>query len=242
MTASWLRTHPAMARPGWSHGWTTATGPDFGGDPTGRSHATPVGQLAAELSLVEAAWVRQVHGGTVLEATGPGCAGEADALWTYREGLGVVGRSADCPLVLVVVDGPTPRWGFAHASWRSTLAGISARLVAAMTAFGGRPAGARALICPSAGPCCYEVGTEVREAALERLGDRADAFFEPRGERWILDLWAANRAQLVTVGVPDQAIHTVGTCTICSPEYPSYRRDGAAATRFAAAVGFTSQR
>ncbi len=242
MTASWLRTHPALDRPGWVHGWTTAAGPDFGSDPATEDHATAAEQLTGELSLPAAAWVKQVHGGTVLEATGPGCAGEADALWTDRPGLGVVGRSADCPLVLLAMDGPPPRWGFAHASWRSTVAGISGRLLAAMTRTPADPASARAVICPSAGPCCYEVGSEVRDAALDRLGPGAGAFFVACGERWIMDLWAANRAQLVALGVPDHAIHTVGICTICGTDYPSHRRDGAAATRFAAAVGHTAQR
>ena len=41
-------------------------------------------------------------------------------------------------------------WGFAHASWRSTVAGITGSLPAAMTAAGLRPETARAVICPSA--------------------------------------------------------------------------------------------
>jgi len=233
----WLRDDPALAAAGWAHGWTTAAGPDFGGDPAAPEHAAPVAALAAAVGLPGAAWVRQVHGGAVLRADGSGCRGEADALWTGRPGLGVVGRSADCPLVLVGMPGPRPVWGFAHASWRSTVRGITAALAAALADAGGDPARARAVVCPSAGPCCYEVGDEVRAEAEARLGASAAAFFTPRGGRWLMDLWAANRAQLAAAGVPADAVATAGVCTICGAEYPSHRRQGAAAGRFAAVIG-----
>jgi copper oxidase (laccase) domain-containing protein len=152
--------------------------------------------------LAALAWVHQVHGGTVLRARGPGLVGDADALWTTEPGLATVGRGADCPLVLVGgrLGSGDGIWGFAHASWRSTVAGITGSLLAAMTAAGLRPETARAVICPSAGPCCYEVGGEVRSAAVERLGPQAAAFFTPHGPRWLLDLWAANEAQLGAAG------------------------------------------
>lgn len=238
----WLCTDTGLEAAGWRHGWSTSDGPDFGGDPCAADRlaavrGAPETMLAAALGLDSLAWARQVHGGMVLEATAPGCLGEADAVWTSRPGLGVAGRSADCPLVLVGIAGPTPVWGFAHASWRSTVRAITARLLAAMTAAGGDPARARAVICPSAGPCCYEVGPEVHEEACRRLGAAAADHFAPRGDRWILDLWAANRAQLTAAGVPPEAIAVAGVCTICTDRFPSHRRQGAAAGRFAAAIG-----
>jgi len=234
---SWLRRDPSLLAAGWRHGWTTAAGPDFGGDPAAPAHAPSVARLLEAVGLPAAAWTRQVHGGRVLAADRPGCLGEADGLWTARPGLGLVGRSADCPLVLVGMGGRRPAWGFAHASWRSTVRGISGSLVAAMTAAGGEAADARAVVCPSAGPCCYEVGAEVKAEAERRLGPGTAGFFAARGERWILDLWAANRAQLEAAGVPAAAIVVAGVCTICGTGYPSHRRQGAAAGRFAAVIG-----
>jgi copper oxidase (laccase) domain-containing protein len=82
------------------------------------------------------------------------------------------------------------------------------------------------------------VGPEVREAARHSLGEEALAFFAPDGDRWRLDLWAANKAQLTEAGVPAAAITVTGHCTICGGGlYPSYRREGAAAGRFAAFIG-----
>ncbi len=238
----WLRQDAGLADAGWAHGWTTVAGPDFGGDPTAPGHHAPVARLADAVGLADAAWVRQVHGGVVLRADGPGCRGEADALWTDRPGLGTVGRGADCPLVLVGMGGDRPVWGFAHASWRSTVRGITAALLAAMTGAGGDPAAGRAVICPSAGPCCYEVGGEVRQEALDRLGAAAAACFAPHGERWRMDLWRANSEQLNRAGLPAARISVAGVCTICGEGFPSHRRQGAAAGRFAAVIGRGVQR
>jgi len=237
MSTTWLRRHPAWAHSGPSHGWTTAEGPGFRGDPAAPVHLAPVAQLCQAVGLARAAWTKQVHGGVVLYADAPGCAGEADALWSDRPGLGVVGRSADCPLILVSLGGDHECWGFAHASWRASVRGITASLVDAMADAGGDPARGTAVICPSAGPCCYEVGEEVRREALAGLGPVAGNCFQPRGDRWILDLWRLARGQLRSVGLPAEAIHVTGVCTICGTDYPSHRRQGDAAQRFAAIIG-----
>lgn len=236
---NWLDSDPALAAAGWPHGWTTTGGPDFRADPGAPAMAGAMDALRAAAGLQAVAWVHQVHGGRVLRADGPGLAGDADALWTDRTGLAVVGRGADCPLILVGGrrDDGSPVWGFAHASWRSTVAGITASLLAAMAATGWRADTARALVCPSAGPCCYEVGDEVRVAAVAALGGGAAAHFSRRGDRWLLDLWAANSEQLAAAGVPRDAITLTGLCTICGGDrYPSHRRCGAQAGRFAAFI------
>lgn len=237
---SWLRRSALLEMPGWAHGWTTTAGPDFRSAPDAPGHAKAVGRLAAAVGLADAAWVRQVHGGKVLKADRPGCLGEADALWSDRPGLGVVGRSADCPLVLVACCDERPRWGFAHASWRSTVARITAGLVAELARAGADPTRMHAVICPSAGPCCYEVGDEVREQARKSLGPQAETFFIRHRERWLFDLWRANTAQLVAAGLAEDRVEVSSICTICHTRgegYPSYRREGAAAGRFAAVVG-----
>jgi len=237
----WLKQAPLLTAEDWRHGWTTTQGPDFGGDPASGDIVGCVTELVRAAGLETGAWTHQVHGGRVLRVTEDGFAGEADALWTDQPGLGVVGRSADCPLILVGgsrQDGSRV-WGFAHASWRSTVQGITTGLVLAMTEGGADPAELRAVICPSAGPCCYEVGDEVRQAALESLGPGAAWFFVERFDRLTFDLWAANVAQLTAAGVTEDNIFNLHHCTICGGDrYPSYRRDGDRAGRFAAIIGF----
>lgn len=242
MNAAWTPA-PAFPPDRWIAGWTDGSGPDFGAPAASPEQAAVVAAFAADANLGEAAWVEQVHGGKVLRADRAGCIGQADGLWTDAPGRIVIGRSADCPLVLVGgfrADG-SPVAGFAHASWRSTVAGITHSLVAALLDAGVEPDTLRAQIAPSAGPCCYEVRDDVRDAALAALGPGAMPFFSPRGDagpgRWILDLWSANLTQLMGAGVPPGRIRTAGECTICDERYPSWRRQGQAAGRFAAFVG-----
>ena len=241
MTDSWLHTAPAFPTDQWSAAWTDSLGPDFSPDHDSPEQAAAVASLVQAAGLKAAAWVKQVHGDTILRVDRPGPAGSADGLWTDTPGLGVIGRSADCPLILVGGAGPDGSgvWGFAHASWRSTILGITGRLVSVMTESGAvSPEKLSAQICPSAGPCCYEVGDEVREEALTRLGPDAARFFSPLKDKWILDLWEANRTQLTEAGVNAESIRIAGECTICgSHRYPSYRRSGPQARRFAGIIG-----
>jgi hypothetical protein len=229
------------ADPVVAHAVTTRDGPDFGrvGTSTQTAHASA--DLAAALGLAGAAWAHQVHGGAVLSVRTPGRAGEADGLVTATPGLALVGRSADCPLVLVAgrADAGRPAVGMAHASWRSTVAGITARVIARLRdEFAVAPTSLRAAIAPSAGPCCYEVGEEVRDGARSALGPGADAFFRRDAGRLLFDLWAANTAQLTASGVPREQIEVSGVCTICQgARFWSWRMQGEQAGRFAGAIG-----
>lgn len=239
-TRAWLEQADLLTSDKWNHGWTTREGPSFLSAPDSVEHSASAEILTQAVGLKAGAWVRQVHGGQVLKATEAGFAGEADALWSDQSGLGVIGRGADCPLILVggVRNDQSRVWGFAHASWRSTLEGITAGLVQAMTRAGAEPVGMKAVICPSAGPCCYEVGKDVHTAAMEKLGPGAAWFFTEKLGSVTFDLWAANTAQLTAAGLDEKNIHNVGHCTICGGDlFPSHRRQAGQADRFAAIIG-----
>ncbi len=195
-------------------------------------------EIARFLGLDDAAFLDQVHGGDVLTCHAAGCTGRADGLVTTSPSLALLGKSADCPIVLVA-DRRQRAVGFAHASWRATVAGVTSAVVRQMIAFGCVAEDLVACICPSAGPECYEVGHEVRTAAIENLGPHAVTFFHPaRDGKGHFDLWAANQNALVRAGVPASAIHTAGICTLCRNDvFPSHRREGENAGRFAAVIG-----
>lgn len=237
---TWLRRLPEAALSHWRHGWSTIKGPDFISDPTSDEHSAAVKQLVAAAGLDGGAWARQVHGGTVLLADKPGFLGEADAVWSTKPGLGVIGRSADCPLILLSGTDAAGHglWAFAHASWRSTVAEITTKVLRNMITAGLRPDQTRAIICPSAGPCCYEVGPEVREQAIAQLGAGAARYFPMLGIRPAFDLWLANCGQIEALGIPAANITVTGECTICGGKnYPSHRREQGQAGRFAAISG-----
>jgi copper oxidase (laccase) domain-containing protein len=107
----------------------------------------------------------QVHGGRVVEVSGPGDQGEADAMFTRVGGLPLAVFTADCAGVVVHGAGGV---GVAHAGWRGAIAGVVAALFEAMTAAGAPPR--HAFLGPTIGPCCFEVGDEV---AARFPGDRS---------------------------------------------------------------------
>lgn len=185
---------------------------------------------------------QQVHGGEVVPVEdadiGRGRDGRAtaipyvDGLLCDKPGVPLILLSADCPLVCVY-DPDRRAVGAVHASWQGTVAHASANLVGQMTrCFGCDPARLLAAISPSAGPCCYEVGRDVRRIAQGRLEDAA-VCFAPHKDRFRFDLWSANRAQLMASGVLADNIEIAGLCSICDHRFWSYRREGADAGRSA---------
>jgi hypothetical protein len=177
----------------------------------------------------------------VLAVDRPGLVGDGDALVSDVVGLGLVCLSADCPLVLLAE--PNRRVvGIAHASWRSTVAGVTGRTVRLLAdRYGADPGRMVACICPSAGPRRYEVGPEVREAMLSAMGPDAQDFFRRgAGDRWLCNLWAANIFQLAAAGVRLDRIHLAGICTITRNDmFPSHRAEGDPAGRFLAVIART---
>jgi YfiH family protein len=226
----------ALAAIGVPHLVTTREGPDvqrIRHDPAAAGR-----EIATNLDLEDAAFLEQVHGGDVLICERGRCAGSADGLVTATEGLALVGKSGDCPIVLMA-DRRGRAVGFAHASWRASVAGITSAVVRRMVDLGCRAGDLVACICPSAGPCCYEVGDEVRTAAIRGIGPSAAEFFRPGPSgRDHFDLWAANVDALVRSGLPPESIRVAGVCTLCRNDlFPSHRREGDPAGRFAAVVG-----
>ena len=121
--------------------------------------------------------------------------------------------------------------------WRGTAAGVVARALAFLRAQGTDPRGVVAALGPAIGPCCYEVGAELRPA----FGPEGESFFRPgpRG-RPHLDLRAANVRQVEASGVRAENIHHVNDCTACLPErYHSYRRDGPGVGRMISYIGWS---
>ncbi len=176
----------------------------------------------------------QVHGAAVAFAPWEGRP-EADAAVAASPGwlLGI--QTADC-LPVLLVDPKRRLVAAAHAGWRGTAAGVAGRAVAALVARGSRPEDLVAALGPGIGPCCYEVGDEVRAA----FSPSGAAFFRPGPNgRPHLDLRAANARQLANAGLLPEALHHVADCTRCRADlYPSYRRDGRGAGRMISFVGF----
>jgi YfiH family protein len=162
-----------------------------------------------------------------------------DGLLTDRPDTGLMLLSADCPLV-IAFDPRRPAIGVAHASWRCTVAGITAKLVQKMVdVFESRPSEMLSGIGPSAGPERYVVGGEVRREAAGSL-DGHERFFRRVDGQETFDLWAANRAQLLGAGLLPERIELAEVCTIGDERFFSYRREGPETGRFALVAGLSS--
>jgi hypothetical protein len=179
--------------------------------------------------------LKQVHGASVRRAPWSGRP-EADAAVAEAPGLLLGIETADC-LPILIVDPVRRAVAAAHAGWRGTAAGVARAAVAALVESGSRTEDLLAATGPGIGPCCYEVGDELRAA----FGEGGAEYFRPgpRG-RPRLDVRAANERQLREAGIPEAHIHRVDDCTRCRADlYHSYRREGNAAGRMISFVGFS---
>jgi len=178
--------------------------------------------------------LKQVHGCRLVAAPWEGRP-EGDAAVSTGRGALLGIETADC-LPVFVVDPRRGAVAAAHAGWRGTVAGVARTAVRALVEAGSAPSDLLAALGPSIGPCCYEVGEDVREAFAEA----GAPFFRPRPRgRPHLDVRAANHAQLLEEGLRPDHIATVEDCTLCRADlYHSYRRQGKAAGRMINFVGF----
>jgi copper oxidase (laccase) domain-containing protein len=92
--------------------------------------------------------------------------------------------------------------------------------------YDAKPENLRIAIGASAGPCCYEVGSEVIEAFTKQFADGEKLFTETRPGHAMVDLLKANRDQLQLAGVLPERIHTAPICTMCRTDlFFSYRKE-----------------
>lgn len=167
---------------------------------------------------VRFAYIRQVHGPEIAirrsEAELRGPSPEADGQATGLPGVAPMVLTADCLPIAIAGGGAV---AVVHAGWRGLDAGVIAAGVKAARELAAPDAALAAAIGPGAGPCCYQVGEEVR-AVFAGYGGIA-------GQGRTLDLAAVAREQLNRAGV--EVVHNIGLCTICSsPDlFYSHRRD-----------------
>lgn len=172
----------------------------------------------ADVGLVHA------HGADEGRVDAPSC----DAMVASQPGVALLARAADC--VPVLLADPGTGWIAAVHSGRSGLvSGVVPAAVAAIRERGGDPT--VAWIGPHVCGACYEVPADLQHEVDAAVPEARST------TSWgtpALDLGAGVRAQLTAAGIDD--VRTVDTCTREDASWPSYRRDGDAATRFAGVI------
>ncbi|WP_210502457.1 peptidoglycan editing factor PgeF [Nocardioides xinjiangensis] len=173
--------------------------------------------------------MRQVHGADVevvddRRTSATGC----DAMITARPGVALLARAADC--VPVLLADPATGWiAAAHSGRPGLAAGVVPAAVTALREHGADPS--VAWLGPHVCGACYEVPAALRDEVVAVVPEASST------TSWgtpALDLGAGVRAQLASCGVTD--VRGVDACTREDPAWPSYRRDGAEATRFAGVI------
>lgn len=149
-----------------------------------------------------------------------------DVIVSNADGVLAAVKTADCVPILLG-DPVSGAFAAVHAGWRGTLA--SAVLVGVerlAKEYDARPEDLRVAIGASAGPCCYEVGSEVIEAFTKKFAGAEKLFTETRPGHALVDLLQANRDQLESAGVLLGRIHTAPICTMCRTDlFFSYRKE-----------------
>jgi YfiH family protein len=243
-------------------GWTKEDDPALVAENRRRFLSATAGEMSGKAGFALVT-VRQVHSNVVqvvreadgaLEGKLQTPEGKAvlqgDGLITNlpRVMLGV--GTADCVPVLVVDVNKRAVAGF-HAGWRGTVARIVEQGIGTMVSeFGSRPQDLIAAIGPSIGTCCYAVGEEVRAGFRSQFSYADELFREvtsTNGPQIHVDLWEANRRQLMDNGVDEDQITVIGECTACtrnedgSPRYFSHRGECGVAGRMLNVVGIVRE-
>ncbi len=165
--------------------------------------------------------VNQVHGDSLLVIDEKsrdwrhGGVLEYDGIISTMPGMPVGVKTADC-VPIFLADRAKRVVGAVHAGWKGTSLGIASKAVGVFVKkFVSTPADILAVIGPAIGPCCYEVDEVVFRDFDKKHQESIFAEGKKEG-RWMFDLFAANKFQLIDAGVPPDNIFSADICTSCN--------------------------
>lgn len=137
-----------------------------------------------------------------------------DGLISALSGVLVGVKTADCVPVLIG-DPKTGAFAAVHAGWRGTAQSIVSKAVALMREEFATDASS--LVCaigPAASCRTYEIGQDVIDIFTSNFTDGEKYLSATRDGHALIDLFAANRDQLLEKGVQNDNVFTSPLCTI----------------------------
>lgn len=154
---------------------------------------------------------------------------EIDGLITNKPGITLVTKYADC-VPLYFVDTKNKAIGLTHSGWRGTVMKIGKITVEEMKKqYGSDPKDIISVVGPSICKDCYEIGEEVAKEFEKAFPSSYEKgiLTEKGSEKYLCDLWAANREVFLEAGIKPENIHISGVCTCCNSEWMfSHRKTG----------------
>ena len=166
-----------------------------------------------------------------------------DALITNIPFVVIGVTTADCVPVLLY-DTKNKVIAAVHAGWRGTVRHIVRQCVERMSLlYKTGTENIKAMIGPSIGPGCFEVGNEVIDIFRSSGYDLSQiSFFNRDSNKYHIDLWEANRLDLANVGVPHSQIEISQLCTYTlSDKFYSARRLSVSSGRFVTGIYLSKQ-
>ena len=160
---------------------------------------------------------------------------ETDALITRERGICIAVMSADCVPILLL-DKKNKVIAAVHSGWRGTVARILDLTLKEMkSVYGTKGENIVAAIGPSVSQDSYEVGSEVVDAVANSFRQSNELMIPQPGNKAKLDLWNANKLQLMEFGVDPSSIEISNLCTVKNNTSFFSARKGDAG-RFAAGI------
>ncbi len=148
---------------------------------------------------------------------------DVDGLYTDEPRLGLTISFADCVPVFFA-DPKKKVIAAVHSGWRGTVGKIGSKMALLMQEqYGCSPDDIYALIGPSICQDCYEVDEPVAARFREVYKEEQWPLLLVQSEKqketghYQLDLWEANRINLVDAGVSNDHIIMTNLCTCCNP-------------------------
>lgn len=161
---------------------------------------------------------------------------EADAVILGCRGTSAAVVTADC-VPVILASREKPAGAVIHSGWKGTMLNIAGKTVKAMIKkYCLSPSEFVAVIGPSIGACCYEVGKEVFTKFKGLFGIN-EAVIKHSNGRYFISLTDAVSIQLENEGIPSGNIEIMYMCTSCNEElFFSYRRDNGVTGRQASVL------
>jgi polyphenol oxidase len=178
----------------------------------------------------------QVHGNEVLLVEKPGNYTGFDAQITNKKNIGLAVSIADCTPILIY-DAENEAVAAIHAGWKGTVGQIVTKALAAMHENYG-----------TKGKNCYAyIGACISYENFEVNADVADFFtenfkkYDAKKNKFYVNLKAANKAQLIDFGVPENQIEISKFCTVGDNNlFFSHRKEQGKTGRTLALIGIKS--
>lgn len=155
---------------------------------------------------------------------------ETDGMVTNLSKTSLCTVCADC-VPLFFYDKTKKVIASSHSGWKGTAKNIAKETIDKMKInYGCKPEDIKCLIGPSISQKNYEVDEKVFQA-IKNVTDTEKIAIK-QGEKYLLDLWKANKVLIEKEGVPTENIIISGFCTYEFSElFYSYRREGQNAGR-----------